>query len=41
MNGIGQQAKAYVSPHPYKGHDRSNKRIYKVPDTCTGFRKKS
>ena len=28
MNGIGQQA---------KGHDRSNKHIYKVPDT--GFKK--
>ena len=33
MNEIGQQA----NPPPYKGHDRSIKRIYKVQDI--GFRK--
>ena len=37
MNGIGQQAKAYVSPFPTKFMTDQNKRIYKVPNT--GFRK--
>ena len=37
MNGIGQQAKTYVSPLPTKVMTDQNKRIYKVPDT--GFRK--
>ena len=37
MNGIGQQAKAYVSPLPTKVMTDQNKRIYNVPDT--GFRK--
>ena len=37
MNGIGQQAKAYVSPLPTKVITDQNNRIYKVPDT--GFRK--
>ena len=30
MNGIGQQAKAYVSPFPTKFMTDQNKRIYKV-----------
>ena len=37
MNGIGQQAKAYVSPLPTKVTTDQNKRIYKESDT--GFRK--
>ena len=37
MNGIGQQAKAYVSPLSTKVMTDQNKRIYNVPDT--GFRK--
>ena len=37
MNGIGQQAKAYVSPLSTKVMTEQNKRIYNVPDT--GFRK--
>ena len=35
--GIGQQAKAYVSPLPTKVMTDQNKRIYNVPDT--GFSK--
>ena len=34
MNGIGQQAKAYVSPLPTKFMTDQNKRIHNVPDTC-------
>ena len=33
MNGIGQQAKAYVSPLPTKVMTDQNKRIYKESDT--------
>ena len=36
-NGIGQQAKAYVSSLPTKVKTNKNKRIYKEPNT--GFRK--
>ena len=36
MNGIGQQAKAYVSPLPTKVMTVQTN-VYKVPDT--GFRK--
>ena len=37
MNGIGQQAKAYVSPLSTKVMTDQNKRTYNVPDT--GLRK--
>ena len=37
MNGIGQQAKAYVNPLHTKVKTDENKRLYKVPDT--DFRK--
>ena len=37
MNGIGLQAKAYVSPLPTKVKTDQNKRIYREPNT--GFRK--
>ena len=36
MNGIGQQAKAYVSPLLTKVMTDQNKRIYKVPNTDFG-----
>ena len=37
MNGIGQQAKGYVSPLLTKVKTDQNKRIYREPNT--GFRK--
>ena len=37
MSGVGQQAKAFVSPLHTKVMTDQSKRIYKVPET--GFRK--